>query len=191
MWQYLRTSLVVLASMTLLTGVIYPLFVTIVAQAAFPFQANGSVLRNGDKAVGSEWVGQPFARPEYFWGRLSATTPLPYNAASSSGSNYGPLHPDLAKNAAARLDSLRRYDPDISSVPVDLVTSSASGLDPHISPAAAAVQVNRVAAARKMPVALVQALVQQHREPRQFGVLGEPRVNVLKLNLALDAATGH
>jgi K+-transporting ATPase ATPase C chain len=174
--------------MTLLTGVAYPLLVTAVAQAVFPVRANGSVVTDGEREVGSELVGQPFSRPEYFWGRLSATSPSPYNAAASTGSNYGPLHPDLTRNAAARLDSLRQIDPAISHVPVDLVTASASGLDPHISPAAAEVQVKRVAAARKMPEEQVRALVQRHTEPRQFGVLGEPRVNVLMLNLALDAA---
>lgn len=190
MWQPFRTSLMVLVSLTVLTGIVYPLLVTAVAQVVFPFRANGSMMTDGSSVVGSELVGQPFSRPEYFWGRLSATIPISYNAASSTGSNYGPLHPDLAKNAAARLDSLRQYDPGIGPVPVDLVTSSASGLDPHISPAAAAVQVNRVAAVRKMPIEQVQTLVQQCTEPRQFGVLGEPRVNVPKLNLALDAAAG-
>lgn len=188
MWQHLRTSFVVLASMTLLTGVIYPFLVTVAAQATFPFRANGSVMMQGDKAIGSELIGQPFSRPEYFWGRLSATTPAPYNAAASTGSNYGPLNPDLAKNAQERIADLRRYDPELKSIPVDLVTASGSGLDPHISPAAAEVQVKRVADARKMPLEQVQALVRQHTEARQLGVLGEPRVNVLKLNLALDAA---
>jgi K+-transporting ATPase ATPase C chain len=187
MWQQFRTSLILLASMTLVTGVIYPVLVTVVAQAALPFQANGSMLPGKGAAVGSALIGQPFSRPEYFWGRLSATSPVPFNAAASSGSNIGPLNPALVANAEARIAALRNDDPTITAVPVDLVTSSASGLDPHISPAAAAVQVNRVAAARTMPQDLVRALVAEHTEPRQFSVLGEPRVNVLKLNLALDA----
>ena len=146
--------------------------------------------RNG-QPVGSEQIGQPFSKPEYFWGRLSATSPVPYNAASSSGSNFGPLHPDLAKNAKDRIDALRKYDPSIDAVPVDLVTASGSGLDPHISPAAAEVQVRRVAAARKMTEEEVRAVVRRHTEPRQFGLLGEPRVNVLTLNLALDAGAAR
>lgn len=190
MWQIIRTSVIVLVAMTVLTGVIYPLTVTLVAQTVFPRAANGSVNEENGKPVGSDLIGQPFSKPEYFWGRLSATAPVPYNAAASSGSNFGPLHPDLAKNAKDRVDALRRDDPSIESVPVDLVTASASGLDPHISPAAAAVQIRRVATARKMAIEDVQRLVTQHTEGRQFGVLGEPRVNVLKLNLALDQASG-
>lgn len=187
MWQQFRISLIVLASMTVLTGVLYPLLVTVVVQAVLPYQANGSMLPGKGAAVGSALIGQPFSRPEYFWGRLSATSPVPYNAAASSGSNAGPLNPALAANAEARIAALRKDDPAVKTVPVDLVTASSSGLDPHISPAAAAVQVNRVAAARTIPVDRVRTLVEAHTEPRQFGVLGEPRVNVLKLNLALDA----
>lgn len=187
MWQQLRTSVVLLAVMTLLTGVVYPLTVTLIAQAVFPRAANGSLIDRDGKPVGSDLIGQPFSKPEYFWGRLSATAPVPYNAAASSGSNFGPMHPDLQKNAKERIDALRRYDPSIESVPVDLVTASASGLDPHISPEAAAVQVKRVASARNMTVEDVRRLVEQHTEGRQFGVLGEPRVNILRLNLALDA----
>lgn len=187
MWQQFRTSVILLASMTLVTGVIYPVLVTVVAQVLSPFEASGSLLRQKGTIIGSELVGQPFSRPEYFWGRLSATGPAPYNAAASSGSNMGPLNPALVANAEARIAALRNDDPTITTVPVDLVTASASGLDPHISPAAAAVQVNRVAAARTMPEDLVRSLVAEHTEPRQFSVLGEPRVNVLKLNLALDA----
>jgi K+-transporting ATPase ATPase C chain len=187
MWNHLRTSLVVLSVMTLLTGVVYPLAVTLLAQTLFPGPANGSiVVRNGQPA-GSEQVDQPFSKPEYFWGRLSATSPVPYDAAASSGSNFGPRHPDLARNARERIDDLRRFDPTVGAVPVDLVTASGSGLDPHVSPAAAEVQVRRVAAARKLTDARVRALVRAHTEPRQFGLLGEPRVNVLTLNLALDA----
>ncbi len=186
MWNHLRTSLIVLGVMTLLTGVVYPLAVTLLAQALFPHQANGSVIVKDGQPAGSEQVGQPFSKPEYFWGRLSATSPVPYNAAASSGSNFGPRHPDHAKNAQGRIDDLRKYDPTIETVPVDLATASGSGLDPHISPAAAEVQVRRVAAARKLTEEQVRALVHAHTEPRQFGLLGEPRVNVLALNLALD-----
>jgi K+-transporting ATPase ATPase C chain len=188
MWRQLQTSLIVLAGITVLTGVIYPLLTTVIAQTAFPHQANGSLIARDGKAVGSELIGQPFTRPEYFWGRLSATSPVPYNAAASSGSNYGPLHPSLTENAAARIEALREHDLETATVPVDLATASGSGLDPHISPAAAEAQVKRVAAARKMTLEQVRALVRGHTESRQFGMLGEPRVNVLKLNLALDAA---
>jgi K+-transporting ATPase ATPase C chain len=187
MWQQLRSAVVVLAASTLLTGVVYPLAVTLLAQVLLPGPANGSLVVRDDKPVGSELIGQPFSKPEYFWGRLSATAPVPYNAAASSGSNFGPRHPDLAKNAQDRIDALRKYDPAIVAVPVDLVTASGSGLDPHISPAATEVQVRRVAAARKLTEEQVRALVQAHTEPRQLGLLGEPRVNVLALNLALDA----
>ncbi len=189
MWQQFRTSVILLASLTLVTGVIYPVLVTVVAQALYPFEASGSFLRQKGTIIGSELVGQPFSRPEFFWGRLSATGPFPYNAAASSGSNLGPLNPALVANAEARIAALRNDDPATKTVPVDLVTASASGLDPHISPAAAAVQVKRVAAARTMPEEAVRSLVEGLTEPRQFGVLGEPRVNVLKLNLALDASS--
>ena len=187
MWNHLRTSLIVLGVMTLLTGVVYPLAVTLLAQTLLPGPANGSIVVRNGQPVGSTQVGQPFLKPEYFWGRLSATSPVPYNAAASSGSNFGPRHPDLAKNAQERIDALRRYDPTVGAVPVDLVTASGSGLDPHVSPAAAEVQVRRVAAARKLTEEQVRALVEAHTEPRQFGLLGEPRVNVLALNLALHA----
>jgi K+-transporting ATPase ATPase C chain len=173
--------------MTLLTGVVYPLVVTLLAQTLFPGPANGSIVVRNEQPAGSDLIGQPFSKPEYFWGRLSATSPVPYNAAASSGSNLGPRHPDLAKNAQGRLDDLRKYDPAVGAVPVDLVTASGSGLDPHISPAAADVQVRRVATARNMTEEGVRALVRAHTEARQFGLLGEPRVNVLALNLALDA----
>ncbi len=189
MWQQLRTSLVVLGIMTLLTGVVYPLAVTLLGQTLFPRPANGSLVVRDGQSVGSDLIGQPFSKPEYFWGRLSATSPVPYNAASSSGSNFGPQHPDLAKNANERIDALRSVDPTIEMIPVDLVTASGSGLDPHISPTAAALQVQRVAAARKMTVEEVRRLVALHTEERQFGILGEPRVNVLALNQALDALT--
>ncbi len=189
MLKSLWTSVVVLFLMTLVTGVLYPLAVTLLAQAVFPSQANGSMIDRGGKPVGSSQVGQPFSQPRYFWGRLSATGPVPYNAAASAGSNFGPSHPDLVKNAQSRIDALRQADPAVGAVPVDLVTASGSGLDPHLSPAAAEVQVRRVAAARKRSEDVVRKLVRAHTEDRQFGVLGEPRVNVLTLNLALDAAT--
>jgi K+-transporting ATPase ATPase C chain len=182
----LRPALVVLALLTLLTGVVYPLLVTGVAQAAFPHQANGSLIKQGDQVIGSSLIGQEFEDPKYFWGRLSATTPA-YNAGSSSGSNLGPLNPALKDEVKGRVDALRAADPkNTDPIPVDLVTSSGSGLDPHISPAAAYFQVKRVAARRGVDEARVRALVDAHVENRALGVLGEPVVNVLLLNLALD-----
>lgn len=186
MMTQLRISLILLSCMTLITGVIYPLVVTVIAQSVFPHQANGSMITVDSKPVGSELIGQPFSRPEYFWGRLSATAPVPYNAAASSGSNYGPMHPDLTKNAEARIASLKQHDAEVTTIPVDLVTTSASGLDSQISPAAAEVQVRRVASARKIAEDEVRVLVRQHTAGRQRGLLGEPGVNVLQLNLALD-----
>jgi potassium-transporting ATPase KdpC subunit len=186
MLKQLRVSLVVLVMLTLLTGVVYPLLVTAIAQAAFSHQANGSMIRVGNKVVGSELIGQSFSKPQYFWGRLSATSPTPCNAASSSGSNYGPLNPALKEAAESRIAMLKKYPTPRGSVPVDLVTASASGLDPHISLAAADYQVARVAAARKMSETAVRQIVGRYAERRQCGLLGEPRVNVLRLNLALD-----
>ena len=155
---------------------------------AFPHQANGSLITQGGKAVGSELIGQSFTEPGHFWGRPSATAPMPYNASASGGSNLGPTNPALTDAVKARIEALRAADPgNTRPVPVDLVTASASGLDPHISPAAAAYQAERVARARSLPVAQVQALVQLHTENPWLGLLGEPRVNVLALNLALDA----
>lgn len=185
MRQALRTSIVVLGFMTLLTGVVYPCVVTLVAQIAFPSRANGSLVEIDGKAAGSELIGQPFSEARYFWGRLSATAPSPYNAVASGGSNLGPLHPDLLKNARSRVEALQASDPRVTKVPVDLATASGSGLDPHISPAAAEIQVVRVAAAWGMPEDEIRSLVRLHTEGRQFGLLGEPRVNVLLLNLAL------
>lgn len=187
--KILRPALVLLFALTVVTGLIYPAVVTALSQAAFPHQANGSLIERDDKPVGSEIIGQQFAAPQYFWGRLSATTPNPYNAGSSGGSNFGPTNPALAEEIRGRLVALHAADPDnTASPPVDLVTSSGSGLDPEISPAAAAYQVARVAKARGMTVPQVERLVAQATAGRQFGFIGEPRVNVLKLNLALDAA---
>lgn len=186
MIKQLRTAAVLLAALTVLTGTVYPLFVTVAAQAAFPRLANGSLIRDGDKAVGSDLIGQSFAEPEYFWGRLSATCPVPYNGGGSTGSNFGPLHPSLKEAAQARIADLRKGGAETKAIPVDLVTASASGLDPHVSPAAAEFQVPRVAAARGMTEEAVRELVRRHTEGRQFGLLGEPRVNVLRLNMALD-----
>ena len=182
----LRISIILLGTMTLLTGFIYPVVVTIIVQNFFPHQANGRILTVNSKAVGSELIGQQFSRPEYFWGRLSATAPFPYNAAASGGSNFGPLNPDLVKNAQDRIDLLKKHDAELTKIPVDLVTASASGLDSQISLAAAEVQIRRVAAARKISEDKVRALVRQHLIGRQFGLLGESGVNVLQINLALD-----
>jgi potassium-transporting ATPase KdpC subunit len=187
MWAHIRASLIVLVVLTVVTGVVYPLVVTGIAQVAFPAQANGSLVVKGGKPVGSALIGQPFDDPKYFWPRPSATSPFPDNAGASSGSNQGPLNPALAQAVQGRVDALRAADPgNTAPVPVDLVTASASGLDPHISPAAALYQVPRVARARNQDPAVVRALVERHIEGRTLGVLGEPRVNVLALNLALD-----
>jgi potassium-transporting ATPase KdpC subunit len=183
----LKAAIVILALLTILTGVIYPLVVTGVAQVVFPGQANGSLIARDGTLVGSRLIGQPFDDPKYFWGRLSATAPFAYNAGASSGSNYGPLNPAFHAAARSRIDALRQADPDNTSpIPVDLVTASGSGLDPDISPAAALYQVSRVAKARKLDATHVRQLVESRIEGRQLGVLGEPRVNVLLLNLALD-----
>ena len=183
----LRPALVLLVALTLITGFLYPLVITGLAQMLFPQQANGSLILVDGKPVGSSLIGQPFDVPKYFWGRPSATSPFPYNAAASSGSNLGPTNDALIKAVQARIDALKSADPDNPlPIPVDLVTASGSGLDPHISSASAAYQVRRVARARGTEEAVVRQLVSQHTEGRQLGILGEPRVNVLELNLGLD-----
>jgi potassium-transporting ATPase KdpC subunit len=182
-----RPALVLLALFTALTGVLYPLAVTGAAQALFPDEANGSLIRRHGQVVGSQLIGQRFDDPKYFWGRPSATGPAPYNAAASTGSNLGPLHPALAEAITARIAALRAADPaQAAPVPVDLVTASGSGLDPHVSPAAALYQVGRVARLRGLDEERLRQLVAAHTAARTVGIFGEPRVNVLRLNLALD-----
>jgi K+-transporting ATPase ATPase C chain len=183
---HLRPALMTLLLFTLITGVAYPLLVTGIAQVVFPFQANGSLIVKDGEVVGSALIGQPFDDPKYFWGRPSATSPFPNNAAASSGSNLSPTNPALISAVQGRVNALRAADPtNPAAVPVDLVTASGSGLDPHISPAAALYQVSRVARERKRSPDAVRALVDRHTEGRFLGLLGEPRVNVLALNLAL------
>lgn len=183
----LRPALVVFAALSLMTGLAYPFLTSGIAAAVFPQKAAGSFIRQGDKIVGSALIGQSFTSPQYFWGRPSATAPMPYNAAGSGGSNLGPRNPALAEAIQARIAALKAADPDNPTpVPADLVTASGSGLDPHISPAAAAYQAARVARARNLPRAQVDALIQAHTERPLLGVLGDPVVNVLELNLALD-----
>lgn len=190
MKHQLRPALMMLLVLTVLTGVMYPLAVTGLAHLLFPTQANGSLMTRDGKVIGSELIGQYFDEPQYFWGRPSSTAPYPYNAAASSGSNLGPTNPVLIEAVKTRIAALRAADPgNEAPVPVDLVTASGSGLDPHISPAAALYQVHRVARVRGVQESQVKDLVALHTEERQFGLLGEPRVNVLKLNLALDTVT--
>ena len=183
----IRPALVLLLVFTALTGLVYPLVLTGVAKLVFPRQAEGSLIVRDGHAIGSRLIGQPFSDPRYFWGRLSATAPVPYDASASSGSNLGPLNPALLDAARARIAALRAVDPGARGpVPVDLVTASGSGLDPHLSLAGAEYQVARVAQARGLTPEVVRAIVRRHAEGRTFGLLGEPRVNVLELNLALD-----
>src|SRR5574337_1421634 len=187
MLTVIRNSLMSLLLFTILTGIIYPLAVTGIAQVMSPHKANGSLIMKNGKPIGSRLIGQQFDDLKYFWGRLSATTPYPYNGGSSSGSNLGPNNPDLIKAVQARIDALHAADPENQTkIPVDLVTASGSGLDPHISLAAAEYQVHRIAKARDLPEALVRNEIEQHTNGRFIGLLGEPVVNVLELNLALD-----
>ena len=191
MLKHLRPAVVSLILLTAITGLLYPLVVTGIAQVIFPRQANGSLIMKDGKAVGSELIGQPFDDSKYFWGRPSATTPFAYNAGASTGSNQAPTNPDLQKAVQGRIDALRAVDPgNTAPIPVDLITASGSGLDPHISPAAAFYQIRRVAKARGLSEEIVRNLIETNTQGRQFGFLGEPRVNVLKLNLALDALKG-
>ncbi len=188
MWKHVRPAVMFLVLLTVLTGLIYPVVVTGIAQVVFPRQANGSLIVKDGKAVGSELIGQHFDDPKYFLGRPSATSPFPDNAGASAGSNLGPTNPALKKTVQDRIDALQAVDPDNKApIPVDLVTASGSGLDPHISPAAALYQVHRVAKVRGKNEEALRQLVEKYTEGRQFGFLGEPGVNVLKLNLALDS----
>jgi K+-transporting ATPase ATPase C chain len=191
MKSLIRPAVSLFVLLTVVTGVVYPLAVTGVAKVAFADQAAGSLITKDGKAVGSSLIGQSFSDPKYFWGRPSATGPMPYNAANSSGSNQGPLNPALVDAVKGRVDALKAADPGNNApVPVDLVTASASGLDPHISAAGAQYQAARVARVRGLSPDVVKTLIAQHTEGRLFGLLGESRVNVLELNLALDRATG-
>ncbi|WP_377702033.1 potassium-transporting ATPase subunit KdpC [Pseudoduganella sp. UC29_71] len=192
MTSHLRPALVIFGALTLICGVLYPMAVTGIGSAAFPAQAAGSIVEVSGKAVGSELIGQAFTSPRYFWGRPSATAPMANNAAGSGGSNLGPLNPALTDAVKARIDALKAADPgNPAPVPVDLVTASASGLDPEISVAAAQYQVRRIAAARGLDAEHVRVLIEREMRGRVFGFFGEPRVNVLALNLALDGKTAH
>ncbi len=187
MKTYLRPALVLFVLLTLITGVAYPLLITGIAQVVFPVQANGSVVERDGKPVGSSLIGQAFSAPNYFWSRPSATSPMPNNGSASNGSNLGPTNPALTDAVQGRINALRKADPaNQLPVPIDLVTASASGLDPHISIAAARYQANRIANARNLPVTTVNALIVRTQEGALLGFLGEPRVNVLAINLALD-----
>jgi len=188
MKDLIRPAVSLFVLLTVVTGVAYPFAITGVAKTVFSEQAAGSIIVKDGKPVGSAIIGQNFTDPKYFWGRPSATSPQPYNASASSGSNLGPLNPALVDAVKGRIDALKAADPGNNApIPSDLVTASASGLDPHISPAAAEYQVGRVARARGLPVEKLIAMIEQHTENRQWGLFGEPRVNVQELNLALDA----
>ncbi|WP_317615484.1 potassium-transporting ATPase subunit KdpC [Chromobacterium amazonense] len=185
--KIIRPLLVIFGGLSLLTGLAYPLATTGIAQAVFPAQANGSLIEKNGKVVGSRLIGQNFSGEQYFWGRPSATSPMPYNAGSSGGSNLGPTNKAQLDAVKGNVDNIRKAHPtQTGPVPVDLVTASASGLDPEISVASAYYQVDRVAAARKLPASTVRKLIDDHIIGETFGLLGEPRVNVLELNLALD-----
>ena len=186
MTQILRPALVLFTALTVLTGIGYPALVTAIGQALFPAQSNGSLVRDGEHVLGSTRVGQAFSDPRFFWSRPSATGPVPYNAAASTGSNLGPSNPALHEAVATRIEALRTAGGPAGPVPADLVTTSGSGLDPHVSPAAANYQLARVAHARGLPEEAVRRLIEAHTEGRSFGLLGEPRVNVLLLNLDLE-----
>jgi K+-transporting ATPase ATPase C chain len=189
MTSIVRPTLVLFVALSAITGVVYPLAVTGIAKAVFPAQAAGSLIEKDGKTVGASLIGQNFSDPKNFWGRPSATSPMANNAANSSGSNLGPLNPALIDAVKGRVKALKDADPENKApIPVDLVTASASGVDPHLSVAGANYQAARVAAARKLPLAQVQALIAQHTEGQLLGFIGEPRVNVLELNLALAAA---
>lgn len=187
MFKELKPALSMLILMTILTGILYPALVTGLAHLFFPEESAGSLLRVNGQVVGSSLIGQPFSDPRYFWGRLSATAPMPYNAAASGGSNLGPMNPALKAAVEARISALKESDPaQKQPIPVDLVTASGSGLDPHLSPAAVLWQLPRVARVRGLPEPVVRTLIERHTAGRTFGLLGEPRVNILTLNLALD-----
>lgn len=184
----LRPAVSLFVLLSVVTGIVYPLAVTGIAKAAFPEAAGGSLIVKDGKAIGSRLIGQNFSDPKYFWGRPSATGPMPYNASASGGSNQGPLNPALVDAVKSRIEALKAADPDNKlPIPADLVNASASGLDPHISPEAAAYQLTRVASQRHLAPAEIKALINQHTEGRQWGVFGEPRVNVLQLNISLDS----
>ncbi|WP_319241876.1 potassium-transporting ATPase subunit KdpC [uncultured Propionivibrio sp.] len=185
----LRPAISLFIVLSVVTGLVYPLLVTGIAQLAFPFQAGGSLIVKEGKTVGSSLIGQNFGDPKYFWGRPSATAPMPYNASASGGSNQGPLNPALVDAVKGRIEALKAADPtNTKSIPADLVTASGSGLDPHISPLAAEYQIERVARSRQLDPAQLKRLVAQYTEGRQWGIFGELRVNVLELNIALDSS---
>lgn len=187
MQSHLRAAIVIFVLLAILTGVVYPVAVTLLAQGIFPYQANGSIVMKDGALIGSELIGQSFEDPRYFWGRPSATEQTPYNAASSGGSNMGPTNPDYLDEVRRRVEAIRKAHPEQTGpVPVELVTASGSGLDPHISPAAAEYQATRVAKVRGLPADAIRRLIAEQTKGRTLGILGEPRVNVLRLNLALD-----